>query len=397
MGAVRKPRGDDDDDVPTPKKGAAKKTTKAAPVLTDASAYLDAMRKLVKKNEDADEVFSFFSSEGMSSDITEFIPTGSLATDRLIGGRHGGWPVGRISECAAWEGVGKSTLLDQSIAEVQKMGGIGVLVDSERARDQRYSARMGVDVDKLIASRADTVEEVWDVIGRAVDVQEKVAGETRKRKQEPPPMLIVWDSLGGTPTDAEMAADTDDKLIADAAKRNRFNLRRLNARIDQLRIAIVICNHFYQGIGPFASLSTYGGAGIRYFTSLRLWLTRKNGVKIGDRTVGHVVQAKLKKTRIRNPTAPVETALIYGAGFDNAFTLFEWGKKAGAPGADKHRWIVQNGAWSYLMLPEGGYDAFNHTFVGFAELLKSKPDIYARLADQYLSEDVGEGADDEGE
>ncbi len=270
-----------------------------------------------------------------------------------------------------------------------------MLIDTERSRDKRYSAKLGVDPSKLIASRVETVEQVWETMERAIDVQEAIAIATRKQGKEPPPMLIVWDSLGGTPTDAELKADTDDKLIADAAKRNRFNLRRMNARIDHLRVAIVICNHFYQGIGPFASLSTYGGAGVRYFTSLRLWLTRKTAVKIGDRVVGHVVQAKLKKTRVRSPSAPVESALIYGAGFDNSFTLYEWGKKAGATGADDHRWIVESGKWTYVMLPEGGYEACEQRFVGLADLFRSKPDLYARLATQYLAEDVGAGEDDE--
>ena len=386
MSEEKKPRrlgGTPEPEKKAPAKKAAKKPVEKR---DDAEVFLEALRGL-KKGKD-DEPFGFLSSDDdlppRDTPIDEFISTGALAIDKQIGGVHGGWPIGRITEVAAWEGVGKSTLLDQSMAQVQRMGGIGALIDSERARDARYTKTLGVDTERLITKNVVTIEETFDAIEDILSVQEKVAGIAARSGKKPPPLLIVWDSVGGTPAKAEIEGDSDDKQVAEAAKVIKRNFRRLAHRLAPLRSALVCANHFYTGIGPFASLNTYGGSGMRYFTSLRLWLTRKEAVKVGQNPVGHIVEAKIKKTRVRAARAPTEVGLIYGGGFDNAWTLYEWGKGHGLD--DKHRWIVMSGQWSYVMLPDGSHEAFMRGFIGLGEVFKKRPDVYQMMAEAYLRE-----------
>lgn len=381
----KKPRRLEEPAKPATKKPARAK--KAAPKKPedDARLFLDALRGIKKD----DEPFGFLSGDDdlppLDTPIDEFISTGALALDKQIGGSRGGWPIGRITEVAAWESVGKSTLLDQSLAQVQRMGGVGALIDSERSRDASYTRTLGVDTSKLITKNVTTVEETFEAIDRILDVQEQLATlAARKKDGKPPPLLIVWDSVGGTPTKAELAGDAGDQHVADAAKAIKRNFRRIAHRIAHLRTALVVANHFYQDIGPFASLKTYGGSGLRYFTSLRLWLTRKSEVKIGTSVLGHVVEAKIRKTRIRAARAPQEVALIYGAGFDNAWSLYEWGKSHGL--GEKHRWIVESGTWSYVMLPDGSHEAFQRRFIGLGEVLSRRPEVYRMLASAYLAE-----------
>jgi len=386
MGTAKKPRRlvADEPKKSAPKKSAPKKSAKKD--VDEAKHFLDELRALKGKD---DEPFGFLSGDDdlppLDTPIAEFISTGALALDKQIGGARGGWPVGRITEVAAWESVGKSTLLDQSLAQVQRMGGVGALIDSEKSRDATYTSTLGVDASKLITKNVTTIEETFDAIDRILDVQEKIATlAARKKGGQPPPLLIVWDSVGGTPTKAELAGDADDQHVADAAKAIKRNFRRIAHRIAHLRTALVVANHFYQDIGPFASLKTYGGSGLRYFTSLRLWLTRKEQVKIGTTVLGHVVEAKIKKTRVRAPRPPQEVALIYGAGFDNSWTLHEWGKQHGLDA--KHRWIVESGSWSYVMLPDGSHEAFQRRFMGLGEVLGRRPDVCAMLAGAYLAD-----------
>jgi len=392
----RKPRSMKEALAPSPKEEEpTKRKKKAAAPVNDAERFLELLKGLNPKDENA---FGFFGRDGLDTPINEFISTGSLAIDKLIGGPTGGWPIGRLSECASWEGVGKSTLLDQSIAQVQRMGGIAAVIDSEHSRDASYTRRLGVDTDTLIAKPVETVEDVFSATDTVLSVQERLTAEYAKRKQKPPPLLLVWDSLGATPTKRELLGEPDDKHVAEAAKVIKMNFRRICARIADLRIAFVFVNHFYTDIGPFATMKTSGGSGVRYFTSLRLWLTNKGQIKIGNTVFGHEVEAKTKKTRVRSPRPPAQAGLIYGAGFDNAYTLYSWGKTAGL--SSDHKWIVETPQWQYLMLPDGTHIAFQQRFIGLGKAFAERPDAYAMMADHFMrdGEDIlGEPEEDDEE
>ncbi len=372
----RKPRKVEDEKAPKP----PKKEVDRKKSSVDTSDYL----KLLNDVDESD--FLTLADPGIDATVTDFIPTGSIAIDRLIGG---GWPVGRISEVAAWEAVGKSTLLDQSLAQCQRIGGICGLVDTEKARDTSYTSTLGVDPSQVLSPDLGddiTIEGAFNAIDRLLDVQAKIAAQMKKG-MPPPPMLIVWDSVAGCPTRAERDGSSDSKHVMAAARTIKMNLRRMTARLPILRTALVFSNHFYeapQALAHGPSLKTYGGSGIRYFSSLRLWLTRIGNLTAGDSIVGHIVEAKLKKTRIQRPRPPAHTGLVYGAGFDNSYTLFEWGKTHGVGG--EHKWIAQRGSWSYLMMPDGEYKAFQSGFRGFGEHLRENPALYEQMAAQYLSE-----------
>src|SRR5260370_35453711 len=84
------------------------------------------------------------------------IPSGCLSLDAALGG--GGFPRGRVIEGYGPESGGKTTLTLQVIAEAQKLGGQAALIDAEHARDPTYARKLGVDVDKLLASQPDNGE-----------------------------------------------------------------------------------------------------------------------------------------------------------------------------------------------------------------------------------------------
>lgn len=346
--------------------------------VPDAAEYLRLLRGLKGVGEDD---YAMFADDAVPT-ITEFIPTGSLAIDKLINGAKGGWPIGGISECAAWEHVGKSTLLDQSIAHCQRMGGIAFLIDSEKGRDREWTELLGVDASKVITYQAATLEDAFLGIEQALSVQATIRDDLVKKKMEPPPMLIVWDSLGGTPSKAELEGEPDDKHMAVAARVIKMNFRRLTQRLASLRCALVFSNHFYNKIGGYGGLETYGGSGVKYHTDVRLWLTKPEKLKIGEQEIGHVIRASGKKNRISGQRGPVDTALIYGAGVDNAYTLFEWGRTA--KNRDGQAWIVRNGAWYWVYPPGEDPISFQRLSLGLGEVFTSRSDVYQAMATQYL-------------
>jgi RecA/RadA recombinase len=223
-----------------------KKTLKAAD-------YLKAARAM--KGVEDEDVAMMSDPLAFVSPVAEWVPTGSIALDRLIGG---GFPVGRLTEVAGWEGAGKSTLLDQSIAEHQRLGGVAALIDTEHARDPKYTSQLGVDVKALLVAKAESIEDCFHAIERMIAIQEAFIAKATKTTVVPP-MLIVWDSLGGTPTREEIEKPPEQVTMG-TAKVVKRNFRRLMARLADARVALVFSNQFYQGIGPYAPpLSTYGG------------------------------------------------------------------------------------------------------------------------------------------
>lgn len=360
------------------KKKAAKKPAEVTPARFVAD--LQQIRGVTERD------FALMSSPlAWLAPVTAHLSTGMLGLDRLLGG---GWPQGRLIEVAAWESVGKSTILDQSIAQAQRQGAVCALIDSEHARDPEYTERLGVDLKKLIVVRADTIEQGWLAVDQLMALQEayqKKAGKTGKA----PPLFVCWDSIAGCPTQAELMGDVSDQHVASAAKRNKLALRRLTQRAAAANATFLFTNQFYQPIGQMTqALKTYGGTGFRYFTSVRLYLTRLRALRIKDQDVGHVVRVKLQKTRIGKPKAPTELGLLYGAGVHNAYTLFEWGKTAGHSAS--HRWVVQRGAWAYLHPVDAEPLPFQGAYLGFADVLDAHPEVYRQMAAQYLSEDDAE-------
>lgn len=358
------------------KKAAPKKARVADPKAKDYLASLQAL-KAGRKESRSD--YGYFES-ALYGKVDEFIPTGSLEVDKMIGG---GWPIGRITEVAAWEGVGKSTLLDQSIAQCQRVGGVATLIDSEQARDHAYTARLGVDTSTLIVGEADTIEEAYIVIDDLIAVQE--AKRLDLKGQRPPPLLMIWDSLGGTPAKEELLGAPDDAHVSPASRLINLNFKRIIGKLLQNRIALVFSNHFYKTIGGMSTLVSYGGKGVRYYPSVRLWLRKKEWVKMGDEVVGHVVEAKLRKTRIGPPRAPVDICLVHNAGFDNSWSLFQWGLKNGIGGDyPDHRWIEKRGRYSYFVPPGGETITLERSFLGLGQLFSEHPELYQQMASAFM-------------
>ena len=68
------------------------------------------------------------------TDLSDFLSTGCAPLDLAISNRpHGGIPFGRITELTGLEGSGKSLVSAHMMANVQKMGGVAVLIDTETA------------------------------------------------------------------------------------------------------------------------------------------------------------------------------------------------------------------------------------------------------------------------
>jgi recombination protein RecA len=204
---------------------------------------------LNKMNKDSDQVAFFLDGrEATPTDFTDFISTGATMLDVAISNRpNGGIAVGRITELTGLEGSGKSLIGAQMIANTQRRGGVGVLIDTETAVNAEFFKAVGIDMNKLVYVQLQTVEEIFDAITTII---ESVRKDPKKKDKL---VTIVVDSVAAASTKKEMEADfgkdgyaTDKAIIISKA------MRKITGLLGRERIALVFTNQLRQKMNAMA-------------------------------------------------------------------------------------------------------------------------------------------------
>lgn len=280
-------------------------------------------------------------SEPSESDIRFRIPTGWTLLDASLGG---GLPTGRIIEIGGEESAGKSTLAFQAIAQVQKMGGIGMLLDSEHTFDRDLGENLGVDCDKLFMINPDiALEDVFGVLKKLVQAMRESEGADK-------PILCVWDTLTLTPTRGELKNDGDrGSMIGQyRAQVIRQGFRVLTSEISGSNVCLLILNHIFEKMNPMNPahpiVDTSGGRGVKYSASARILLKRIGWIKAPGADdeekappVGASIRAQFIKNKLGKPRREVFSRLYFGVGFDDRWAVFDY--------AEKNKIIGKSGAW----------------------------------------------------
>lgn len=264
------------------------------------------------------------------------ITTGSFLFDYITG--VGGLPRGRIVEAFGPEASGKSTSMYQAIAQVQRQGGIGLLLDYENAFIPLYAEQVGIDPDPktFLPEVPLTLEQGFEM---AADLT-KAAADTNT------PLIVVFDSLAAMPLESETAADNPSENNMGAAWRARAikaYLRANAGHISRAGAVWVFINHEMDVIdtqagprrfGP-APTTTPGGKSLKFYASLRLQFRPGQRFKgevlnpvTGELVEGYVA-TKTKITAVKNKVATpfrfAEVFIRYGVGIDDHYSIFEVG------------------------------------------------------------------------
>ena len=367
----------------TPSRQAKKPGKKSAPKIKvdPLKEYLATIQK-----DKIVEVMSLEDDDCLAT-VKLHISTQSLALDYLLNCL--GIPTGRVTEIFGPPHVGKSTLLDHIFAEVQRMGGLAILADTEGARDVRYSRSIGVDPAKLVYLEFPT-KTVKQKDGKVAIIEQLNLENVLQKLMESmefwgqrypdKPIVLGLDALGGTATRDEQAKKLEENAqVAGAAQVLRRACRQLPAKLGNTNIAFVIINHEYENIqtGGFAGKKreTYGGEAVRLMSSIRVklfpageWVKRSDGL-----ILGRVVGAKLIKNRLGNPWGEARIALLSGVGIDNVWSIFQKLKTA--------KLIVTSGSWSSLNL-DGEIIKFQG-WGGLSAKCQEDPTLFPRLVSVY--------------
>jgi recombination protein RecA len=338
---------------------------------SNASA-VDAIIKSLTKDYGSGAAFKL--NELPNDGIEEWIPTGSSLLNAAIG--KPGIPIGRITTINGKPAAGKTTMVTHALAEVQKMGGIGVLIDTERTYAPDRAKRIGVDGAALIMLGPDKDEAGLSVEG----VLDRISTMIDKSVEYDVPTLIAWDSIAATPTKDELALDDDATRgqVASHARIIALHFRKIVGKLRKSRAAVLLVNQIKDKLDThsYGPSSTYiAEKPIRYHSSLILQVVCIGTVKEHGEKAGITSKIKVEKTNFSFPFKVAEVDIMPENGYSESRQLLQLAVKLGL--------VSSSGAWYTL-------DDKKFQRKDWDDLLKANPTLNDSLM-KGLGSGLGEG------
>ena len=314
------------------------------------------MKKFINKSVGLDVAHDL--REDNPTEVKEWIPTGSRWLDSIIcRGKMAGIPGGKITELAGLSSAGKSFMACQIAAEAQKKGHFVVYFDAESAIDPNFLTKCGINTsDNFMYVQAVSVEKTLETI------------EDLMSQYSDNQFFFVWDSIAATSSEKELESDFNPQSTM-AVKPRIFSkaFPKLTIPLANQQCTLLLINQLKTNITSNvaeAMTTPYiapGGKAIEYFSSLRIWLTKRkakasyvqddSGLRIGSE-----VKVKVEKSRFGSE------------GRTCGFKIL-WGKDVGVQ--DEESWLealrvsgsdrFKAGAWNKLTSKDGKEFKFQRT------------------------------------
>ncbi len=220
------------------------------------------------------------------------------------------------------ESAGKTTFTLWTIAQAQSQGDIAAFVDAAHAIDLGYARDLGVNVDNLVLNQPDSGEKALQVVDELVKSQ--CVG------------LIVVDDVASLVPEAELEGDMGDNHVGLQARMMSQAMRKLTANCARNKVTVIFINQIREKIGVMwgSPETTPGGRALKFYSSIRIDVRRKEEIKLGDVLVGHKLRLKAVKNKVGTPLRETTVDLYYPGtqfqcGFDYIGDLITHASKQG--------------------------------------------------------------------
>jgi recombination protein RecA len=270
----------------------------------------------IRKAHGQDAIMSMAGDDVKRFEV-DFVSTGCLSLDRILGG---GLPRGRMIEIFGAPSGGKSVLSLFLMAQIQRLGGKAVLVDSEFTFSPIFASKIGVDVEKMHLVQATSGEEALDIVAKLVEASAVD--------------IIVIDSVASLVPKDEVEGNITDQNMALQARMLSKACRMLTGAISKSRTIVIFINQVREKVGIFYGPKTVtpGGTALKFYSSIRLEVKKgKNITASGDDTtdvIGNWITVNVVKNKVAPPFKNCEFELIYNRGLDLVGDLLDSGLKA---------------------------------------------------------------------
>ncbi|MFT4625332.1 MAG: recombination protein RecA [Myxococcota bacterium] len=290
----------------------------------------------------------------------ESIPTGCIGLDIALG--IGGVPRGRVIEIFGSESSGKTTLALQIIAQAQRLGGAAAFIDAEHALDPKYASALGVNIEELLISQPDYGEQALEI------------AETLVRSGAI--SVIVIDSVAALVPKAELAGDMGDMQPGLQARLMSQALRKLTGAIHKSDAVVIFINQIRMKIGVMfgSPKTTSGGQALKFYSSIRIEITRIGAVKKGEEVIGNRTRCKVVKNKVAPPFRQSEFEIYYGKGVSREAELIDLGVATGL--------VRKSGSW-YSMGSERLGQGKENSKVFLEEHPEIADEIHKHVLDHY--------------
>ena len=249
------------------------------------------------------------------AEVREWLSTGSTVLDTIISNdlnADGGIPVGKLVEISGEAATGKSLLSYMILKDCQDKGGQPILIDTENAANWSFLKLLGLKAREeggnLLYLQPETIEAVFKAIENIV----RRVRENDKNKL----CCIVWDSVAGTSTNAEIQGEYGDSTIGLGARLIGQGLRKSIRFIGNQRISVVFLNQLREKIGITFGDPTVspGGKAIPFFSSVRIKLYTDGTIKADKDTIGVGIKPKIIKNRLGPPHREAKLKMYFSRG-----------------------------------------------------------------------------------
>lgn len=285
---------------------------------------MDGIKELSKRmTKDLKDLMITLDHDDTAAEPDFWVSTGSTALDYIISNkRDGGLPAGRLTSIAGLNSTGKSLMASHICANTQKMGGLPIYLDNERAFNHDFATRIGLDTEHnfMMPEAPSTVEDVFSFLfslGHQIDDLQKSGDWPYKF------VTVIWDSVAATPCKADLTTENPDPTATVGLKPRILskNFATLLKMFSRKNILLVCLNQLRNDIRakPFSDPYTEpGGNALPFYSSVRLRLTSGGKLKTEDgQVLGIRTFCSVEKTRFGPPHRKCVFPIYFTHGIDD--------------------------------------------------------------------------------